>query len=194
MQTTERIIMLLLLFSLLGLGGWFYFAYQHQQQALREAVARGEFERPIETGEEIVVPEDWQVIYPKTIPIFIGDTPVKASVADTLSSRMKGLSGTPFMPDDVVKLFAFGVPGPQSIWMKDMNYSIDVIWVAKEGEIVHIAEDVSPETYPKSFSSPIPAWFVIETNAGFVSKNSIVLGDEVVIPIDTKPTNDTITP
>jgi len=112
----------------------------------------------------------------------IGGVVVEASVADTLSERIKGLSGTPFLPDYVVKLFAFGVPGSHSIWMKDMNYPLDIIWFNEEGVIVHIEENVSPDTFPESFSSPEPAWFVIEANAGFAASNTIAVGDEVILP------------
>jgi uncharacterized membrane protein (UPF0127 family) len=66
--------------------------------------------------------------------------------------------------------------------MKDMNYALDIIWAAEGGEIVHIEEDVSPESFPTAFASPKPAWFVIEANAGFVERHQIEIGDDVVIP------------
>ena len=106
---------------------------------------------------------------------------MKASVADTLPERIQGLSNTPFLPKDVIKLFVFEAYGEHSIWMKDMNYSLDIIWVDREGKIVHIEENISPDTYPESFSSPVPAWFVVEANAGFVANNAISVGDEVVV-------------
>jgi len=74
------------------------------------------------------------------------------------------------------------MPGEHSIWMKDMNYAIDILWVAQEGNIVHIEENVSPDTFPTSFSSPTPAWYVVEATAGFVSTHGIELGDELVVP------------
>jgi uncharacterized membrane protein (UPF0127 family) len=182
MKIAERIVMVSLLLVLIGGGVWIYFAVQYEQQEVIEAVARGEYEQPIEKGKPKVAPEDWRTIYPNTASITIGDTVVEASVADTLSKRIKGLSDTQFLPKSVVKLFAFGVPGNHSIWMKNMNYSIDIIWLAEDGEIVHIEDSVSPETFPEAFSSPIPAWYVIETNAGFVASNTIAVGDMVVLP------------
>jgi uncharacterized membrane protein (UPF0127 family) len=65
--------------------------------------------------------------------------------------------------------------------MKDMNYALDIMWAAEGGEIVHIEENVSPETFSTSFSSPTPAWYVVEANAGFVAQHQIALGDEMVI-------------
>ena len=183
MKTAERIVMVLLFIALVGGGVWIYFAVQYEQENVREAVARGEYEISVksEEQEKDVPPEDWRVIYPNTVPITISGVPVQASVADTIPERIMGLSDTPFLPDNVVKLFSFGTAGEHSIWMKDMNYSIDIIWVAEEGEIVHIEENVSPDTYPESFASPVPSWFVIEAVAGFVSNNSIKVGDQVVL-------------
>ena len=121
MKIAERIVMVLLLFVLAGGGAWIYFAVQHEQQEVRDAVARGEYELPIDQEEDEVPPEDWRLIYPNTVEIMIDEAVVQASVADSLSARIKGLSSTPFLPENVVKLFAFGVPGSHSIWMKDMN-------------------------------------------------------------------------
>lgn len=194
MKVAERIVMVSLLLVLLGGGMWFYFSYQYKQAEIRDAVARGEYQIPKEpeveqlteseatTESTKVAQDEWRVHYPVVVPIVIGATTVQASIADSLPERIKGLSDTPYLPDGIVKLFAFGAEGEHSIWMKDMNYPIDIIWVAKAGQIVHIKKDVAPETYPESFASPKPAWYVIETPAGFVEKSGIKIGDEVVVP------------
>ncbi len=182
MKIAERIVIVLLLFIIILGFAWIYFAVQFKQQEVKEGVARGDYNIPIETKESEVTADDWQVIYPGTVPMTIGRTSLMASVADTIPERIKGLSGTPFLPDKVVKLFAFGAAGEQSIWMKNMNYPLDIIWLDKEGIIVHIEKDISPETYPDSFSSPAPAWYVIEANAGFTASNTVAVGDKVTLP------------
>jgi uncharacterized membrane protein (UPF0127 family) len=181
MKIAERIVMVALLLVLLGGSAWLYFAYQHKQESVKEAVARGEYQLPL--PEDVVASEEeWRTYYPELVPIVIASTTVQASVADSIPERIKGLSDTPYLPDGVVKLFAFGAEGEHGIWMKDMNYSIDIIWVAKNGVIVHIEENVAPETYPESFSSPKPAWYVIEAPSGFVAANNISKGDAVIVP------------
>jgi uncharacterized protein len=182
MKIAERIVMVLLLIILVGGGAWIYFAVQYERQEVREAVARGEYEQPTTTTAPAVTLDQWKTIYPNTVPMIIAGLRVEASVADSVSTRIKGLSDTPFLPANVVKLFAFGAAGGHSIWMKDMNYALDILWIDKEGAIVHIEEQVSPDSYPQSFSSPVPAWYVVEANAGFVASNTIAVGDEVVIP------------
>ena len=194
MKIAERIVMVLLLLVLLGGGIWLYLTFQYKQAEVRDSVARGDYQipneseptvQPDQTGEptsEKITQDEWRKYYPVLIPILIGSTTVQASLADSLPERIKGLSDTPYLPDGIVKLFAFGAEGEHSIWMKDMNYPIDIIWVEKGGAIVHIKENVSPATYPESFASPKPAWYVIETPAGFVTKSGIRVGDEVVVP------------
>lgn len=188
MKTAERIVIVGLLLALIGIGYAGYYAVKKQRADFRAEVAAGEFEIPDVDPMQVAADEDkndpvnWRRFYPITVPITLAGVPMLASVADTMSTRIKGLSDTPYLPDNVVKLFAFGVPGSHSIWMKDMNYPLDIIWIAEEGEIVHIEENVSPDTFPESFSSPVPAWFVVETNAGFVAENQVQVGDELVIP------------
>ena len=183
MKWAETIVMISLVVVLVGGAAWGYMAVKSERDEVRAAVARGEFQIPDQdestTAEQ---EENWKTIFPNTVPTTIGGVVVEASVADTLSKRIEGLSNTPFLPENVVKLFAFGVPGSHSIWMKDMQYSLDIIWAAENGEIVHIEENVSPDTFPTAFASPTPAWFVIEANAGFVEQHQIVLGDRVAIP------------
>jgi uncharacterized membrane protein (UPF0127 family) len=185
MKTAERIVIIVLLLTFVGVGYSGYYAVQKERSDLRAEVAAGAFEIPNEVAIKAAPLEDqsdWRRWYPNTVLVTLGGVPVQASVADTMSSRIKGLSDTPYIPDDVIKLFVFGVPGTHSIWMKDMNYAIDILWIAEEGEVVYIEENVAPDTFPTSFASPVPAWFVVETNAGFVVAHNIELGDELVLP------------
>jgi uncharacterized membrane protein (UPF0127 family) len=65
--------------------------------------------------------------------------------------------------------------------MKDMKYSIDIIWINGAGEIIDINEHVSPDTYPTTFYPPQPIRYVLETRDGFVREKGIKIGDIVEI-------------
>jgi uncharacterized protein len=121
--------------------------------------------------------------FPVRFPMLIGGVRVEASVATTVVDRIQGLSRTTQLPSNVVKLFVFDLDGPQSIWMKDMQYPIDIIWLDSEGRVVHIAPSVDPSTYPSSFFSPVPARYVVEAGAGFAATNGVVLGTQVELPL-----------
>lgn len=130
---------------------------------------------------------DWRVIYKDTVPVSVGGKIVQASIAETWPDRIKGLSDTPFLPEEVVKLFIFDTVGLHSIWMKDMNYSIDIMWLNEDKEIIYIMEEVSPDSYPESFAPNKEALYVIEAVAGFVQKNEIGLGDVLLMTGDEIP-------
>jgi uncharacterized membrane protein (UPF0127 family) len=76
-------------------------------------------------------------------------------------------------------LFVFPEDGLYSFWMKDMLISIDILWISADGEIVHIVERVSPESYPEHFVSESPARYVLELPAGYVGSRGISVGDIV---------------
>jgi uncharacterized protein len=124
----------------------------------------------------------WQTIYPVVTPMQIGSTTLKASVAQSWPDRIKGLSDTPYLPEEVVKFFVFDSLGFHSIWMKDMNYAIDIIWLDEEGRIVHLVEGASPASFPAMFVPEREAKYVVEAVDGFIAKNAITLDSSVTLP------------
>lgn len=91
-------------------------------------------------------------------------------VADTQSERELGLSHFKSLPDNQGMLFVFETSDKYAFWMKGMNFPLDIIWLKALGEdnyeVVALAENVSPNTYPQSISPSIPADAVLEVNAG----------------------------
>lgn len=104
-----------------------------------------------------------------------------AEVADTKSSRELGLSGRSSMKDDEGLIFFFDTPGRYGFWMKDMMFSLDIIWINQEGIIVEIERNVKPESYPKTFMNASPASYVLELNAGIAEKQGLFIGSKVKI-------------
>jgi uncharacterized membrane protein (UPF0127 family) len=85
-------------------------------------------------------------------------------VADTDAARAHGLSDRQSMPLNRGMLFEFDQPGRQCMWMKDMRFDLDMIWLDTDGKVTHVAQRVDPESYPKSFCGE--GKYVIEVNAG----------------------------
>jgi len=111
--------------------------------------------------------------------ISVGNVPLYITVADTPQKQQQGLSGTDSLPQDQGMLFVFPQDGSYAFWMKDMNYSLDILWLDTAGKIVYMKENLSPDTYPITYQSPVPARYVLEVNAGFVDANNISVGDIV---------------
>jgi uncharacterized membrane protein (UPF0127 family) len=75
-------------------------------------------------------------------------------------------------------LFVFDENGQWGIWMKDMHYPIDILWLDQSKTVVDMVENVSPATYPAIFKPKAPARYVLELAAGSIAKTSIVVGSQ----------------
>ena len=109
--------------------------------------------------------------------VSIGSTTISVEVVDTYQERMQGLSGRTSLAESRGMLFVFEEEGNWGIWMKDMRFPLDIIWADSEGNIITIARDVAPETYPNAFYSKEPrARYVLEVPAGFTKMHGIAEG------------------
>jgi uncharacterized membrane protein (UPF0127 family) len=61
--------------------------------------------------------------------------------------------------------------------MKDMYYPIDMVWLSASGTITYIAVEAKPETYPATFTPPVPSRYVIETVPGLFAARGLKVGD-----------------
>ena len=124
-------------------------------------------------------------VWPSAMPegtLTINGQPIQVQIADTAALRMKGLSGRSALPADHGMLFVFDHDGYISFWMKDMKFPIDILWLSSIGTVVHVQENVSPTTYPESFTSTSTARFVLELPAHYVSAHHVKVGDTAVLP------------
>lgn len=111
--------------------------------------------------------------------IIIGETSLLVDIVTTPQARKDGLSNREPLLENEGMLFVFEEMGDHGIWMKDMKFSIDIIWLNEYGEVVDFEEHVSPDTYPEVFSPSQKSKYVLETHAGFVKKEGIKLGDKI---------------
>lgn len=119
--------------------------------------------------------------------VYLGSVALAVTVADDETERVQGLSGAAGLRDLEGKLFIFDTDAKQGIWMKDMRFPLDIIWIDRDLRIVHIEENVAPETYPKIFYPSSDARFVLEMNAHFVSSLRVKIGDVLTLPPSILP-------
>jgi uncharacterized membrane protein (UPF0127 family) len=101
---------------------------------------------------------------------------VELEYATTPRERTLGLSGRSFMPANRGMLFAFERPATQCMWMKDMEFNLDMIWLSPDRKILRILKDISPASYPKSFCADATS-YVVELNSGTSDKLGLHIGD-----------------
>lgn len=104
---------------------------------------------------------------------------LRLALADDEIERELGLSHTSRPARNNGMLFVFDLDGRHGIWMKDMNYELDVIWVNRLGKVVHIEEFLRPESYPTIFRPRENSRYVIEVPTGFVDRADIQVGQFV---------------
>lgn len=126
------------------------------------------------------IPTTTEILETKTMKI--GDFVLNVEIADSNEERVRGLSGREKLEEGNGLLFVFEEEREVGIWMKDMNFPIDIAWLDKNKKIIHIEHNVSPETYPKIFTSPTHSLYVLETNAGFFQKFDIRVGNTAQLP------------
>jgi uncharacterized protein len=119
----------------------------------------------------------------------INTVSIAVEVVDSVFERRRGLSGRSSLSPSEGMLFVFEEPGYHSIWMKEMLFPIDIIWIA-DGYVVDIKENAPPpasgtlDVELPVYTPDVPADFVLEVNAGFVQQHNIRIGDEVEITVD----------
>ncbi len=109
--------------------------------------------------------------------VTIGEKKISVEIAKTSQEKSTGLCCRDSLDADSGMLFIFDTPGDYKFYMKDTRIPLDMYWLDSEKKIVHIEENVLPETYPQTFGSPVPALYVLETNAGFSREHKIKVGD-----------------
>jgi uncharacterized membrane protein (UPF0127 family) len=112
----------------------------------------------------------------KFLNISIASTTIKAMVATSSVDLQTGLGNRPSLPQDQGMLFVFPRMDFHGIWMLNMAFPIDVVWIDEDKEIVGLTKNIDPKTYPAIFMSPKPVKYILELNSGFIDKNNIATG------------------
>lgn len=111
--------------------------------------------------------------------IMIDDLVLEVQVADTEPRRVRGLMFQEQLPYDQGMIFVFSEPGIYSLWMLNMQFSLDMIWFDEHGSVVHIEQNIPPcktATEIMACQSIIPngdALYILEVTSGFVKEFNI---------------------
>lgn len=120
----------------------------------------------------------------KTGQISIGSNVFAVELATTTIEQARGLSFRPSLTEGTGMLFTFS-PSVQNFWMKDMNFPIDMIWIAGN-KVAGFAENAQPQPgVPlwglKIYTSPDGVDKVLEVNANTVTRDNVQIGSPVTI-------------
>lgn len=119
--------------------------------------------------------------------IKVDNVPLQVQVADTEPRRIRGLMFQDQLPYDQGMIFVFDEPGLYSLWMLNMQFSLDMIWFDPQGNVVHLEKNVPPcKTALETMTcqSIIPeenAMYILEVTSGFIDKYNITKDSKLEI-------------
>ena len=104
-------------------------------------------------------------------------------VASDEAARAKGLGKRTALPKDTAMLFVFPNEGSWELWMKDVVFPLDVLFLDSNRKIVDI-QTMEPEPGVSDaklyrYSSAVPFLYAIEMNAGLAQQFGFKAGMEV---------------
>ena len=112
--------------------------------------------------------------------IKLDDQILVVKIADNDSLRVRGLMFHDELPFDQGMLFVFDQSGTRSMWMLNMQFSLDIIWFDENLHVTAIEKNVPPclttievVTCRENGVSGDNAKYVLEVTAGFVDEFGI---------------------
>jgi uncharacterized membrane protein (UPF0127 family) len=118
-----------------------------------------------------------------TIVLETPRTVIRVEVANTPGTRSAGLSRREALGDVDGLLLKWEAPGRHPIWMADMRFPLDLIWLAADGRVLAILDNVPPCSArpcplyePQGTSNSIA---VLELPASAARVRGIVVGTRV---------------
>lgn len=110
-----------------------------------------------------------------------GDIPFDIEIAETPREQEYGYMNRANIPENHGMLFIFKRDIPIQMWMKNTPLSLDMLFIDKTGNIIHIAKNAEPNSL-KIVSANRPTRAVLELLGGVSDKRGIKVGDVVKHP------------
>lgn len=139
--------------------------------------------------EQFIVPrwgqiQQEEVTNPKTqlVTLVVGEAELQVEIRDDEAERELGFSGRDSIGENEGMLFVFDQPMQPTFWMKDMLFSLDVLWI-REGKVVEIEENIPHPTQDQPVVATMipqnPVDMVLEVPSGWVRRTGVKVGDRV---------------
>jgi len=109
---------------------------------------------------------------------------VDVRVADSDRERYIGLSETESLSDGEGMLFVFDESQRREFVMREMDFPLDIIFVAPNGTITTIHHAPVPEETSGDDLRPYPGTgqYVLEVPRGYTNATGVEVGDRIVVP------------
>jgi hypothetical protein len=115
----------------------------------------------------------------------VGSLEFPVEVAADSAKRITGLSGRASLDAGTGMLFVFENEERFRFWMREMEISLDIVWIGSNCQVVDVSENVpfpdpsTPEDDLPRYSPESPAKYVLEINGGESLDLGLGIGDQV---------------
>jgi len=110
---------------------------------------------------------------------------VSVRLADTGTKRCVGLSNTESLATDEGMLFVHEETDTHAYVMRDMAFSLDIVFVAENGTVTEI-HHAAPEAGGDSTQYRGRGRYVLEVPRGYTNETEVDVGDRVVVPASVR--------
>jgi uncharacterized membrane protein (UPF0127 family) len=106
---------------------------------------------------------------------------LKVELALTPQSQQHGLMFRPALSDNEGMLFSWTNDARRSFWMKNTCLALDMLFIAKDGTIAGILENIPPWNEAPSRSVSCPVAHVLEVRAGWARAYGVKPGQRMQV-------------
>ena len=108
---------------------------------------------------------------------------IAIEIADTDSTRARGLMQRAQIPADTGMLFVFEAADPQAFYMANTPHPLDIQFYAADSTLLNVVENTVPYSFDNVLSDG-DAQFVVEVAAGVSRRLGLVPGDRITWTTD----------
>lgn len=118
--------------------------------------------------------------------VSIDNSVITVEIAESAAERQRWMTfREDTLPLNSALLLKYEKPDLYPIWMANVNYNLDLIWLDESGNVMYLIKDAPPcgnifETVECTYKNTKPALYVIAATSGFI--------DEYGIDLDSKMT------
>ena len=112
-----------------------------------------------------------------TYPLQIAGHTLRAEIANTEQSRLRGLMFRTTLPESRGMIFVYPEEARHAMWMKNTPIPLSVAFIDRDGRILNI-EHMEPHS-ERSHASSGNAKYALEMNRGWFDRRGIKPGDRV---------------
>lgn len=117
----------------------------------------------------------------------VDNSVITVEVADSPAERQRWLTfRQDMLPQDTALLIKYDEADLHEIWMLNIQFNLDLLWLDSDGNVVYMKQDVPPcgnvvETVSCTYKPTSKALYVMAADAGFIKSHNFVQGSKMTI-------------